>query len=128
MPLDDVGPLPQLPLQQLLSLPQGIGRADVEVGGTSADQRAVQDDDLAAGLRSLYAAVAAAVQQVPSRDPRGSCEEPVSGLEVVYVDGLQIYLPEVPQLVQLIPHPHQDKPQLLIGSDPEVEDGGEDGG
>lgn len=111
MPPDDGGPLPLLPLQQLLALPQGIERADAEVGGTSADQCAVQDGDLAVGLRSPYAAAAAAEQQVPSRDPRESCEEPVSGLEVVCVDGLQIDLPELLQLVQLIHQLHQDKPQ-----------------
>lgn len=46
----------------------------------------MQDGGLNVGLRFLYAA--AAEQQVPSRDPRGSCEDPVSDLEVVYVDEL----------------------------------------
>lgn len=123
--MDDGGPLPLLPLQQLLSLPQSIGLADAaEINGTSADQCAVQDGDLVVGLRSLYVAVAAAEQQFPSRDPRGSCEEPVSGLEVVYVDVLQIDLLELLQLVQLIHQLHQDKPQSLTGNDPEVEDDG----
>lgn len=102
VPLDDGAQLPQLLLQQLLSLPRGIGHADAEVGGTSADQCAVQDGDLAVGLKSLYVADAAAEQQVPSRDPRGSCEEPVSGFEVAYVDGLQSDL----ELVQLIHQLH----------------------
>lgn len=126
MPLDDGVPLPLLPLQQLLSLPQGIGRADAEVDVTSADQCVVQDGDRAVGLTSLYADdVAADEQQVPSRDPKGSCEELVNGLEVVYAYELQIDLPEVLQLVQLIHQLHQDKPQESIEGDPEVEaDGG----
>lgn len=119
--VDDVGQQPQLQLLLQLVLPPDIVHADAEVDGTSAGQSAVLDGDLVAKPRR-FLGVAAVGPLDPSRDPRGSCDEPGSDPGVVYVDGLQIDPWEALQPVRPNHLLHRDKP-LEHASDPGEREG-----